>query len=108
VGTLHHRVQIGYGGPQPPIQWVPGTLALGVKRPKREAGSLPYSAEVKECVELHFHSLNTPSWCGVQLNLKDKFTFTIYDFQVHMIGYVLKFTLKKGNYIMPIYSLINS
>jgi hypothetical protein len=33
---------------QPPIQWVPGVLALKVKRPGREAdNSLPSSAEVK-------------------------------------------------------------
>jgi hypothetical protein len=33
---------------QPPIQWVPGALSLGVKRPGREADySSPYNAEVK-------------------------------------------------------------
>jgi hypothetical protein len=33
---------------QPPIQWVPGALTPGVKRPGREADhSLPTSAEVK-------------------------------------------------------------
>jgi hypothetical protein len=34
----------------------------------READhSPPSSAEVKEWVELYFHSPNTPSWRGVQL-----------------------------------------
>jgi hypothetical protein len=34
---------------RPPIQWVPGALSLGVKRPMREADhSPPSSAEVKE------------------------------------------------------------
>jgi len=34
---------------QLPIQWVPGTLSLGVKRPGREVDrSSPSSAEVKE------------------------------------------------------------
>jgi hypothetical protein len=34
---------------QPPIQWVPGSLSLGLKRPWREADhSPPSSAEVKE------------------------------------------------------------
>jgi hypothetical protein len=34
---------------QPPIQWVPGTLSLGVKWPGREADHSPQSsAEVKE------------------------------------------------------------
>jgi hypothetical protein len=53
---------------QPPIQWWPGTLSLAVKRPGREADhSPPTSAEVKECVELYFHSPNTSSWRGTQL-----------------------------------------
>jgi hypothetical protein len=42
---------------EPPIQWVPGALSLGVKRPGLEAHhSSPSSAEVKECVELYLHS----------------------------------------------------
>jgi hypothetical protein len=45
------------GPTQPPIQWVPGALSLGVKRPVREADhSPPSSAEVKECLELYLHS----------------------------------------------------
>jgi hypothetical protein len=36
------------GPTQPPIQWVTGTLSLGIKRPGREADHLaPSSAEVK-------------------------------------------------------------
>jgi hypothetical protein len=63
---------------QPPIQWVPGALSLGVKRPGREADHSPPSrAEVKECVELYLHSPNTPSWRGAQLKHKDNFTFTL-------------------------------
>jgi hypothetical protein len=50
---------------QPPIQWVRGVLSLRVKRPGLEADhSPPSSAEVKECVELYFHSSNTSSWRG--------------------------------------------
>jgi hypothetical protein len=46
--SLHHRVQNGSGATQPPIQWVPEDLSLGVKRPGREADhSPPSSAEVK-------------------------------------------------------------
>jgi len=56
------------GPTQPAIQWVPGTLFLGVKRPGREADHSPlYSAEVREWVEMYLHSPNTPSWCGAQL-----------------------------------------
>jgi hypothetical protein len=62
---------------QPPIQWVPGALSLGVKRPGREADRSPQSsAEVKEWLELYLHSPNTPSWCGAQLKHRDNFTFT--------------------------------
>jgi hypothetical protein len=56
------------GSTQPPIQWVPVALSLGVKRPRREADhSRPSSAEVKAWVELYLHSPNTPSWSGAQL-----------------------------------------
>jgi hypothetical protein len=57
------------GPTQPPIQWVPGDLSLGVKRPGREADhSPPSSAEVKEYVGLHLHSPNMPSWRGASLS----------------------------------------
>jgi hypothetical protein len=53
--------------------------SLGAKRPGREADhSPPSSAEVKECVELHLHSPNTPSWRGAQFEKKkhrNNFTF---------------------------------
>jgi hypothetical protein len=42
---------------QPPIEWVPGAISLGVKRPGYEADhSPPSSAEVKKGVELYLHS----------------------------------------------------
>jgi hypothetical protein len=69
--SLHHRVQNCSGAHQLPIQQVPGSLSLGVKRPGREADhSPPSSAEVKERVELYLHSSNTPSWHGAQLKHK--------------------------------------
>jgi hypothetical protein len=67
------------GSTQLPIQWVPGTLYLEVKRPGREAGQLPPSiVEVKECVELYLHYPTAPSWHGAQLKKghRDNFTFT--------------------------------
>jgi hypothetical protein len=64
------------GRTQPPIQWVPGVLSVGVKRPGREDDhSPPSSAEVKECVEPYFHSPNSSSWRGAQLKHRDNFTF---------------------------------
>jgi hypothetical protein len=42
------------GPTQPPIQWVPGVLSLGIKRPGREADHSPLSRT--ECVELYIHS----------------------------------------------------
>jgi hypothetical protein len=71
--SLHHRVENGSGAHP---EWVPGALSLRVKRPGREADhSPPSSAEVKECVELYFHTPITPSWCGAQLKHRDNFTF---------------------------------
>jgi hypothetical protein len=59
---------------QPSIQWVPGSVSLGVKRPGRKADhSPPSSAEDKEYVELYLHSPNTPSWRGAQLKRRDNF-----------------------------------
>jgi hypothetical protein len=53
IGVLGFDSWQGLGmalGPtQPPIQWVPGALSLGIKRPGREADhSPPSSAKVKE------------------------------------------------------------
>jgi hypothetical protein len=54
---------------QPPIQWVPGALSLGVKRPEREADhSPPSSAEVKERV--NYISTLPKRLHGVVLSLK--------------------------------------
>jgi hypothetical protein len=42
---------------QSPIQWIPGALSLGVKRPGLEADySPPPSAEVRQYVEFYLHS----------------------------------------------------
>jgi hypothetical protein len=61
---------------QPPFQWVPEALSLGLKRPVREADhSPPSSDEVIGCVELYVHSSNTPLWSGTQLKHRDNFTF---------------------------------
>jgi hypothetical protein len=57
------------GPTQPPIQWVPGALSLGVKRPGRETDhSHACSAEVKECVDLYLHS--PIRFHGVMFSLK--------------------------------------
>jgi hypothetical protein len=47
---------------QPPIQWVPGALSPGVKRPGREVDrSPPTSAEVKK-MRIYTSTPHTPSW----------------------------------------------
>jgi hypothetical protein len=73
------------GPTQPPIQWVPGALSLGLKRLVREADhSSSSSAEVKECVELCLHSPNTPSWCDAQLKKhRDNFNLTYHKSDIH-------------------------
>jgi hypothetical protein len=65
------------GPTQPPIQWVPGALSLGVNRSGREADhSSPSSAEVKRMRGAIPPLPNTPPWCGAQLKHRDNFTFT--------------------------------
>jgi hypothetical protein len=66
------------GSTQPPIQWVPGALSVGVKRPAHEADhSPPSSAEIEECVELYLHSQYAfMAWCLVKH--RDNFTFYLY------------------------------
>jgi hypothetical protein len=82
--------RLALGPTQPPIQWVPEVLSLGVKRPGSEADhSPPFSAEAKECVDLYLYSPNTPSWRGAQFKKhKDNFTFTFIvtkkSFDVHL------------------------
>jgi hypothetical protein len=68
------------GPTQPPIQWVPRALSLGVKRPGHESDhSPPSSAEVKNV----WSYTSTPqytfmAWCFVQH--RDNFTFTFFTF----------------------------
>jgi len=45
------------GPTQPPNQWVPWALSLGVKRPGHEADHSPlYSTGMKECREIYLHA----------------------------------------------------
>jgi len=49
VAKMVKKKYFTLGPTQPPIQWVPGSVSLGVKRPGREADhSPPSSAEIKE------------------------------------------------------------
>jgi hypothetical protein len=65
------------GPTQPPIQWVPGALSLGVKRPGREADhSPPSSAKVKN----EWSYTSTPQYalmalCSVKAQLKYHINF---------------------------------
>jgi hypothetical protein len=75
------------GPTQLPIQWVPGALSLGVKRPGREADHSPLSsAEVKNA----WSYTSTPpiSLHGAVLSLKkkhrDNFTFTYITFVLYV------------------------
>jgi hypothetical protein len=45
--SAHHAFRTALGSTQPPIQWVPTVLSLGLKRPEREANHSPSSADVK-------------------------------------------------------------
>jgi hypothetical protein len=75
IFSLHTVSRTVLGPTQPPIQWAPGALSLGVKRPVREADHSPLSSAEVKGVELYLHSPNTPSWRGAQKH-RDTFTFT--------------------------------
>jgi hypothetical protein len=72
------------GSIQPPIQWIPGALSLGLKRPGREADhSLPSSAEVKNS----WSYASTPqyafmAWCSVKKST-GKTTFNLFFISVN-------------------------
>jgi hypothetical protein len=57
------------GPTQPPIQWVPEALSLGVKRPGREADRLPLSgAEVKNaCSYTSTPQYAFMAWCSIKI-----------------------------------------
>jgi hypothetical protein len=105
--TAESRTALGPS--QPPIQWVPGALFLGVKRPGHEADhSPPSSAEVKKCVELYLHSPNMPSWCGAQIKHRYNFTFTFkgslisgasYLYGIIRLVLVITFTQRKAEFV---------
>jgi hypothetical protein len=67
-GDLYTTSRTALRPTQPLIQWVKRAPSVGVKRPRRETNhSPPYNADVKEWVELYFHSPSKPSWRGAQL-----------------------------------------
>jgi hypothetical protein len=76
--SLYHRVQTGFGARRAPYLMGARGSTLEVEWPGHEADYPPQSsAEVKEWVELYFHSPNTPSWRGAQFK-KHKDNFTVY------------------------------
>jgi hypothetical protein len=89
------------GPTQPPTQWVPGALSLGVKRPGREADhSPPSNAKVKEWVELYLHSPNTPSWRGAWLSTGTTLPYTLVGSASVVRSHALRHT--------PIWRMTNS
>jgi hypothetical protein len=97
--------RLALGPTQPPIQWVPETLSLGVKWSGHEAEhSPPSSAKVKECVELYLHPNVFMAWCLVKH--RDNFTFTfIYlllymKLKLNLINFLKNDSLYKKWYII--------
>jgi hypothetical protein len=67
------------GPTQPPIQWVPGALSLGVKRPGREADHSPPSqyAFMAWCLVKHRATLPLLLQCIVAINQHNLFDFKL-------------------------------
>jgi hypothetical protein len=71
------------GSTQPPIQWEPGALSFGIKRPGREANySPPSSAEVKNAWSYISSQYAFMAWYSVKKKHRDNFTFTLSNFQI--------------------------
>jgi len=92
------------GPTQPPIEWIPGCLSLGVKRPGHEADyTPPSSAKVKSV----WHCSSTLPfifmvWCLVEHRDNFAFTFPICvpmapDIQVKYSSHFTKFTCWKSH-----------
>jgi hypothetical protein len=79
--SLHRRVQTVSGVSPASYPVRREDLSLGIMRPGREADhSPPFSAEVKECVELYLHSPNSaPSRISY---------VAIFDFSSRVFGWV--------------------
>jgi hypothetical protein len=65
--SVHHRVQTGSGSLQPPLQWVPGALSSGLKRPRREADHSSHL--VPRSIRLHGVVLSLKKSTGTTLSL---------------------------------------
>jgi hypothetical protein len=82
---------------QPPIQWVPGAISLGVKRPGREADHLPpSSAEVKST----WSYTSTPQYAFMAWSLvkhRDNLTFTFMTLSVN--SYLMFLNLPRASLI---------
>jgi hypothetical protein len=74
------------GPTQPPIQWVPGALSLGVKRPGHEADhSPPSSAEVKDewsCTSTLLYVFM--AWCLIKH--RDNFTLIFFNWLLQSLS----------------------
>jgi hypothetical protein len=75
--SLLNRVRTDVGPTESPIHSTPGSLFMEVKRPKHEAGSLHYRAEIKN----GWNYTSTPPYFFTAWHLithREKFTFYMY------------------------------
>jgi hypothetical protein len=68
----HHHIQTALGPTQPPIQWVPGDLSLGVKWPGHEDDHSPPSSAEVNVWSYAFAAPNTPLWHGAWLKAQEQ------------------------------------
>jgi hypothetical protein len=78
------------GPTQPPIQWVPESLPLGVKRPGREADYLPPSSGEVKNTWRYTSTPSTPSWRGAQLKAQGQLYVKFLDIS-HSLAYRVEF-----------------
>jgi hypothetical protein len=74
--------RLALGPTQLPIQWEPGALSLGLKRPGCEADHTPSSSTEVECLKLYLHS--SIRLHGVVLSLKITGTTLPLPYHLHL------------------------
>jgi hypothetical protein len=83
------------GSTQPPIEWVPGPLSPGIKRPGSEADhSPPTSAELNK-IWIYTSTPHTPSWRSAMLS-----TGTTLPYEYFPCISLIMFKYQRNNFLL--------